>query len=451
MKNILYIIIGCLLFSGCGIYRQYSRPEIKTDGLYRDIESTDTVSLAALSWQELFTDSLLQRLITKGLEQNTNLSIARLRVEQAEALLLNAKLSYLPSVSLNPEGSLSSFDGFKAARAYNLSASASWELDVFGKITNAKRSAKAALESSQAYQQAVQTQLIATIADNYYTLLMLDRQLAINQDALLLWESTIKTFDALKNSGESNETAILQARANRLALESSIVSLKQSLYTLENQLSVLLGEVPQTITRGYFINQSFPDTLAVGVPLQLLSNRPDVLQAEFSLASASYATNSARSAFYPSITLSGSAGWTNSAGGLITNPGGWLLSAIGSISQPLFNQGRNIANLRIAKAQQEEAQLSFQQAILNAGQEVNDALSQWQSANERLVIGNLQIATLKEAVRQTELLMRYSSVNYLEVLTAQQTLLSAELSQVQNSFDKIQGIIRLYHALGGGK
>lgn len=451
MKNIFLIIIGSLLFTGCGIYNKYSSPEVNTEGLYRDIALTDSISLASVSWQELFTDPLLQELITKGLEQNTDLNIARLRVEQAEALLLNAKLSYLPSVALSPEGSIGAFDGAKPDRAYNLSATASWELDIFGKTTNAKRGAQAALEGSHAYRQAVQTQLISTIADSYYTLLMLDRQQAINEQTLVTWESSIRTFEALKAAGESNETAVLQAKANKLALESSIVATKQNIREIENQLSVLLGEVPQAINRGDLSEQSFPDSLAVGVPVQLLRNRPDVMQAEFSLAQAFYATNAARAAFYPGITLSGSAGWTNNGGGIVTNPGGLIWSVVGSLAQPIFNKGTNTANLRIAKTQQEEAQLLFWQTVLNAGKEVNDALTQWQSANARLDLGDQQITTLQEAVRQTELLMRYSSVNYLEVLTAQQGLLTAEITQAQNKFDKIQGIIRLYHALGGGK
>lgn len=459
LKYVVMIFAGCFVLSGCGIYNRYSRPEVNTEGLYRDTqtvdtlseEATDTLSLAAVSWKKLFTDPLLQQLIDRGLEQNTDLNIARLRVEQAEALLLGAKLAYLPSVSLNPDGSLSGFDGSKASKAYNLSVSASWELDIFGKTTNARRGAQAAFEGSRAYRQAVQTQLVSTIADTYYTLLMLDRQLAINEQTLSTWESTIRAFEALKRAGESNQTAVLQAQANRIALESSIVSARESIRRLENQLSVLLGDVPQTVSRGELSAQSFPDSLAVGVPVQLLRNRPDVRQAEFSLAQAFYATNAARAAFYPSIILSGSAGWTNNAGGIVSNPGGLLWSAIGSLAQPLFNKGANIANLRIAKAQQEEAQLTFRQTVLDAGREVNDALTQWQSANQRLSLGQSHIETLREAVRQTELLMRFSSVNYLEVLTAQQSLLAAELSQVQNSFDRIQGVIRLYHALGGGE
>lgn len=317
-------------------------------------------------------------------------------------------------------------------------------------MTNAKRGARAALEQSRAYEQAVQTQLVATIANSYYTLLMLDRQLSINGRTLENWEKTVTTLEALKRAGKSNDAAVLQARANRMTLEASVLTIRKSIHDTENSLSVLLAMPPQAIERGKLEEQTFPEDLSVGVPVQLLAARPDVRQAEYNLAQAFYATAAARSAFYPGITLSGSAGWTNNGGGVILNPGSWLMNAVASLTQPLFNRGTNIANLKVAKAQQEEAALSFQQSILNAGKEVNDALIQWQTAQGRIDIGMQQIVTLQDAVRKTELLMRYSSTNYLEVLTAQQSLLGAELTQVQDTFNKIQGVINLYHALGGG-
>lgn len=450
MKRIIIITLATCVLTGCGIYKPYSRPEVVSDELYRDAASEDSLSLASLAWQELFTDESLRNLIQQGLKQNTDLRIAHTRVEAAEAILMNARLSYLPSVSLSPEGGLSSLDGAKAGKTYNLAASASWEIDIFGKLTNAKRGARAALEQSRAYEQAVQTQLVATIANSYYTLLMLDRQLSINERTLENWEKTVKTLDALKRAGKSNDAAVLQARANRMTLEASVLTIRKSIHDTENSLSVLLAMPPQSIERGKLEEQTFPEDLSVGVPVQLLADRPDVRQAEYNLAQAFYATAAARSAFYPSITLSGSAGWTNNGGGVILNPGSWLMNAVASLTQPLFNRGANIANLRVAKAQQEEAALSFQQSILNAGKEVNDALIQWQTAQGRIDIGMQQIETLQEAVRKTELLMRYSSTNYLEVLTAQQSLLAAELTQAQDTFDKIQGVINLYHALGGG-
>ncbi len=449
MKLFGSILLAACLLTGCGIYKPYSRPEVATDGLYRDTSIVDTLSLNNYKWEQFFTDDALRNLIIRGLKLNTDLRIAHTRVKAAEAVLTNARLSYLPSVSLTPEGGLSRYDG-TTVKTYNLAASASWEIDIFGKVTNAKRGARAALEGSRAYEQAVRTQLIATIANSYYMLLLLDEQLTINEQTLENWENTVRTLEALKRAGKTNDAAVLQARANRMTLEGAVLSLRRSIRETENSLSVLLAMPPQNIERGTLDVQRFPEDLRIGVPLQLLAARPDIRQAEYALVQAFYATNAARSAFYPSVTLSGAAGWTNNGGGVILNPGSWLLNVLGSLTQPLFNRGTNIANLKVAKAQQEEATLVFQQAVLNAGKEVNDAIAQWQTAQERIKIGTQQVRTLKEAVRKTELLMRHSSVNYLEVLTAQQSLLAARLTQAQDRFDKIQGVISLYHALGGG-
>ena len=453
MKFAYYTFIllwAVCLMTGCSIYKPYSRPEVQTEGLYRDLEETrDTASIATLGWRNLFSDKNLQALIEKGLERNTNLRVAHIRVKAAEAVLMNARLSYLPSVVLTPDGSISGTEGAKAIKTYNLAASASWEIDLFGKVTNAKREALAALEGSRAYRQAVETQLIATIANSYYMLLMLDRQLIISEQTLITWKETEHSIEALKRAGKSNDAAVLQAKANRLALEASVVSIRKSIRETENVLSALLADTSHDIMRGALQKQQFPDTLSAGLPIQLLANRPDVRQAEWNLAQAYYATNAARSAFYPSLTLSGSTGWTNNVGGVVVNPGSWLFSAVGSLMQPLFNQGTNIANLRQAKARQEEALLLFQQSLLDAGKEVNNALTRWQSARIRIDYVNQQIMTLQEAVRKTELLMQHTSTNYLEVLTARQRLLEAELTQAQDKFEEIQGVIDLYHAVGG--
>ena len=453
MKFAYYTFIllwAVCLMTGCSIYKPYSRPEVQTEGLYRDLEETkDTASIATLGWRNLFSDKNLQALIDKGLERNTDLRVAHTRVKAAEAVLMNARLSYLPSVVLAPDGSISGTEGAKAIKTYNLAASASWEIDLFGKVTNAKREALAALEGSRAYRQAVETQLIATIANSYYMLLMLDRQLIISEQTLITWKETEHSIEALKRAGKSNDAAVLQAKANRLALEASVVSIRKSIRETENGLSALLADTSHDIMRGALQKQQFPDTLSAGLPVQLLANRPDVRQAEWNLAQAYYATNTARSAFYPSLTLSGSTGWTNNVGGVVVNPGSWLFSAVGSLMQPLFNKGTNIANLRQAKALQEEALLLFQQSLLDAGKEVNNALTRWQSARIRMDYVNQQIMTLQEAVRKTELLMQHTSTNYLEVLTTRQRLLEAELTQAQDKFEEIQGVIDLYHAVGG--
>lgn len=452
MKKILLCLFLIVELSGCHIYKAYERPDVAvTDSLYRQpVQPTDTASLASLSWRELFTDPQLQQLIETGLRNNTDLNIARLKVKEAEALLMTSRLSYLPSLSLTPQGNLTCVDGSKASKTYNLAASADWEIDLFGKLLNAKRGAQAALEQSEAYRQAVQTQLVATIANSYYSLLMLDCQLDITRRTAESWDESVRAMKALKLAGQATEMAVAQAEASKLSVDASILSIERQINEMENSLSTLLGLTPQEVKRSTLEAQQFPDSLATGVPLQLLSRRPDVRQCEAQLAVAYYATNSARSAFYPSVTLSGSAGWTNAAGAVVTNPGQWLLSAVGSLVQPLFNRGKNIASLKIAKAQQEEALLTFNQSLLDAGAEVNDALVQWQTARQRIQLDKQQTEALRSALRSSELLMQHSSQNYLEVLTARQSLLQAELDMVTDRFDEIQGVINLYHALGGG-
>lgn len=451
-KSLLYISLLSVCLSSCRIYQRYDRPDMSVvDSLYRQsLSSADTTSIASLSWKELFTDERLQQLIEQAISGNTDLNIARLKVDEAKASLGASKLAYLPSLSLTPQGSLSSVDAKKPTQTYNLSAAAEWELDIFGKLTNAKREARALLEQSEAYRQAVQTQLVATVAESYYTLLMLDKQLNITRRTAEVWDDYLRAMKALKKAGQTTEMAVSQTEASKLSVDASVLTLEQQISETENSLSALLGVPSYKIERATLEEQSFPDALSVGVPLRLLQHRPDIRQSEAELKAAFYVTNQAYAAFYPSITLSGTAGWTNSAGGAISNPGNWLLTAVGSLVQPLFNRGQIIANLKVAKAQQEEALLTFRQSLLDAGTEVNDALVQWQTARKRILLSNKQINSLQSALKSSELLMKYSSQNYLEVLTARQSLLSAELTVVSDQFDEIQGVINLYHALGGG-
>lgn len=455
--KLITLSVSCLLLSSCGIYTTYERPsDINTDGLYgqdlnEEVVAVDTASIASLSWRELFTDSHLQMLIEHALQSNTDLLSAQQRIKEAEATLSSAKLAYLPSFMLTPQGGVSSFDKSKGSWTYTGIASASWEIDIFGKLTNAKRRSKALYLQSLEYEQAVSTSLIANVANLYYTLLMLDEQYRISEETAVNWRESVRTMRAMMAAGMTNEASVSQSEANCRQVEASLLDLKQQIKEVENSLSILLGEVPGGIERGHLARQDFPEDLTVGVPLQLLSRRPDVKSAELSLASAFYSTNAARSAFYPSITLSGTAGWTNSAGNMIINPGKLLLSAVGALTQPLFNKGLNIAQLKIAKAQQEEAKLAFQQALLNAGSEVNNALTQVQTARGKTELRTGQITSLENAVRSTQLLMQHGTSTYLEVLTAQQSLLSAQLTQVADRFDEIQGIINLYQALGGGR
>ncbi len=445
MKKILipFILLTVVMMNSCALYKEYERPDITfVDSLYNRIPTADDYeSIASLTWKELFADTLLHNLIELGLENNTDLEIARLKVEQAEATLKTSKLAFYPNVSFSAQ-----IGANQNGSNYSLAPTASWEVDAFGRLHNTKEGAKASLAATKAYQQAVQTQLIATIADAYYTLLMLDEQLDISKRTLNTWEENIRTLSALKRAGKTNEAAVLQAKANKVNVEASILSLEKQIIEQENSLSALLGLVPQEFERNELAEQVFPDTLLMGLPLSSLVNRPDVRQAEYKLVEAYYATNVARSYFYPSITLSGTAGWSGVSG----NPGDFIFNAVGSLMQPIFNQGKNKARLKISESQRQEALLNFKQTLLDAGTEANNALISWQTARKRLDSDKLQIVYLKGAVMNTQLLMKNGQADYLEVLTAQKNLLQAELTGTNDKYLEIQSVITLYHALGGG-
>lgn len=353
MRNSIYIlVVGLLFLNSCHIYRNYQRPEgLPVDSLYRQtpIASDDSLCLGDLPWQELFQDSQLQQLIQLGLENNTDMQIALLRVDQARSQLQAARLAFLPSLSLSPQGALSRTDGSNAVKTYELPIQASWEIDLFGKLRNAKQETQAALLQQEAYQLAVRSDLIANIANSYYTLLLLDDQIDLTTSTLDVWKEQVRLLESRFKVGEETENAVTQARASLYELEASLTDLQKQLYETENALCSLLGITSRHIERTSLAEQQLPEIGSIGIPLRLLSKRPDVVQAEMELASAYYSTNQARSAFYPNLTLSGSAGWTNSLGEVVTNPGGWILSAIASLTQPIFNQGKLISNLRVSK------------------------------------------------------------------------------------------------------
>ncbi len=447
-KRILLVALLSSMLSSCGLFSKFENepePEI-VDDLYSYIEATsDTTNIGSIAWKDLFSDTYLQALIDKGLERNTDLNLARANVEQAEITLKTARLAYAPSLGLNLSGTINN----TPTRSYTISSSASWEIDIFGKIKNNKEQQKMALEQSKAYSQAVQTQLISTLASSYYSLLLLDDQLDISRRSLVAWKANVHTIEVLRNAGRLNQTSVLQAKANQASLEASIVSIEEQIAALENSISALLLSPAHKIERGKLNDARFPEQLAVGVPLQLLSNRPDVRVAEYNLAQAYYATNVARASLYPSLTLGGSVSYSDGTGS-VSNPKDIILSAVASIVQPLFYQNTLRAQVNISKSQQEQALLEFNQSILDAGVEVNTALIEWQSATDRLVFNQQQLDLLTEAVRSSELLMKHGNINYLEVLTAQQTLLSAELDYTSNKYDQIQGVINLYRSLGGG-
>lgn len=456
MKTIHIIITGLtvLILSSCGVYKSYTRPDgITTEGLYREKSAhvDTTQNMATFGWKEFFSDPFLQSYIETGLRQNTDLRIAGLRVDQAEAALNAAKLSYLPSLSVSGQGGVNSVDGGSSVWTHSETLSASWEIDFFGKIRNANAQVRAQMEQSVDYRQAVQSRLISTIAVNYYTLIMLHKQLDISGQTLDNWSENVRALKAMRNAGMTTEAAVSQAEGNYYQVEASVAELKQQITELENSFSALLGNVSQEIVIDKSAQNGLSQpVLPVGLPIELLSNRPDVRQAESGLKYSFYGTNAARAAFYPSITLGGNAGWSNNLGTAITNPAQFITSAVGSIVQPLFSQGRLTAQLKIAKSQQEEATLVFQQTLLDAGVEINNALSAYQTSRIKSKSYEQQISSLQNAVRSTRLLMQHGSGGYLEVLTAQQSLLAAELVQIENEFSEARNVIVLYRALGGG-
>lgn len=431
----IFAAAAALTLGGCSVYREYSRPEnIDTDGLY-GFAVTDTTSVAELGWRDFFRDTTLQHLIECALDNNRNLAIAAQKVVEAEASLSVARLSMLPTASFNPTFSLT-------GNTLNLPVNASWEIDLRGSLTNARRSAMAGYEQSLVYRQSVETELIASIARAYYTLEMLDSKLAISRQTAASWKENVRIMKAMKEAGMTNEASVAQTEANSCSIEASLFDLEYQIQQMENTICLLAGLKPQHIERGTFDKSAIAMDTATGIPAQLLSRRPDVMSAELELRKAFYNTAAARSSFYPQLTLNGMAG--------LPVLSDFIVSLGASLAQPIFNAGRNRANLKIAKARQEEALLAFEQTLLEAGAEVNDAIGKCRAAESKTDIRIRQIENLRSAVNSTELLMHNSGATYLEVLTAQQSLLSARLLQISDQYDTLDGMISLYKALGGG-
>ena len=427
--------LAAVVFTGCkSLYGRYERPDINTRGLVRDaVSATDTLAVADTSsfgdmpWRTVFTDSQLQALIERGLVNNTDLLNAALNVKMAEAQLKAARLAFVPSFTFSPQGTISSWDGNKAMKTYQLPVAASWSIDLFGNLLSQKRSSQMALLGTRDYQLVVKTNVISSIANMYYTLLMLDRQLAIVTDMENLTKDTWELMKVQKDLGRVRSTGVQSAEANYYSVQTQRVDLQRQIRETENSLSLLLAQPVQTIARGKLEDQSLPTNLSIGIGLRMLNNRPDIHYAEMSLAQCFYNVETARSKFYPNLTISGSGTFTNSSG-------------IGQI----------VAGLKVAKAQYEQAYNKWKNAILSAGSEVSNALVVYNSAEEKSRLEAKRIATLKQNVEDTKQLLNQSNSTYLEVITAQQNLLNAELSKVADDFNKMQAVVNLYQALGGG-
>lgn len=454
----MILVSAAALMSSCGIYNKYERPEVNATGLVRDVTSNtdtlavaDTTSFGNLPWRSVFTDPQLQALIEQGLANNVDLLNAALNVKMVEAQLTAAKLAFVPSFTFSPQGTISSWDGSKTTKTYSLPINASWSIDLFGNLLNQKRSAQMALLATKDYQLVVKTNLIANIANAYYTLLMLDKQLEIVDNMTQLTKDTWNMMKLQKELNNAKETSVQSAEANYYSVLAQAADLKRQIRETENSLSLLLGQQAQTIGRGKLENQSLPTEFSTGVGIQMLNNRPDVHYAEMTLAQCFYDTQAARSQFYPNITISGSGAFTNSSGAGIVNPGKWLLQAIGSLVQPIFQNGRLVAQLKVAEATQEQAYNTWQNAVLAAGSEVSNALVLYNSSDEKSKLEQKQIESLTKNVQYTKDLFSMGGSTYLEVITAQQSLLNAELAKVQDDFYKMQAVVNLYYALGGGR
>ena len=458
IKNIIPFAASALLLASCGIYNKYERPEVNAQGLIRDVQSdtdtlavADTTSFGNLPWRQVFTDPQLQSLIETALAHNTDYLNCALNVKMVEAQLAMAKLAFLPSVAFTPQGTISQWDGNKASKVYSLPVSASWTVDLFGNILNVKRSTQMQLLGMKDYQLVVKTKLITNVANMYYTLLMLDRQLEILNSMSELTQDTWRIMKLQKELGRAKETSVQSAEASHYGVLTNIADMKRQIREVENSLSLVLGQPAQTIARGKLADQSLPTEFSTGVGIQLLANRPDVHYAEMALASCFYDTQQARSNFYPQLTISGTGAFTNNGGAGIVNPGKWLLSAVGSLVQPIFQNGRIVAGLKVAKYKQEQAFNTWQQAVLSAGAEVSNALVQYNSSDEMSKLDAKRVDVLTKNVDMTRELFKSSSATYLEVISAQSNLLNAQISKVTDDFSKMQAVVSLYSALGGGR
>lgn len=466
LRNLIVAASVSMLLTGCGIYNKYNNKVETPAGVFGTEQGAATggESVAQLSWREFFTDPLLQQLIEQALASNTDLNSARIAVEKSKAALLAAKLAYLPSLYLAPQGTLAKFDNNPWSKTYNLPLQLSIDVDVFGSITNKKRASKAVLLQAQMYEEAVRTNLISIVAQQYYMLQLLDRQLDILTMTDSLWGSSLETQKSLFENGKAYATAVNQMEASYINVKTQIVDTRRSILSTENALCKLLAITPQHIERKKWGTSSITEKpkdpldqhminaqlLKIGVPATMLELRPDIRMANHAMEEAFYNTQAARSAFFPSITLTGTAGWTNSAGEMIINPGKLLLTAVGQLTQPIFARGKLIANLKINKLTYEDLQNKYVQTVIDAGNQVNEAMADCECAQEKYAYYRRQVEVLYDAYTGTHELMDNGKANYIEVLMAQEDLLQAQLSEAANLYKGAQAVISLYIALGGG-
>ncbi|MGQ8337020.1 TolC family protein [Sunxiuqinia sp. A32] len=454
IKVILLIGISAILVS-CSSTSHFHQESVNTDGLF-GIDATDTTTMANAPLEDIFSDAALIKLIDEGLSNNPDLQIATQRVLEAEAYFSQSKASLLPGINARGTGTYQHNpksiypDGPRDVESYQLGLEASWEVDLWGKLRSSKRSAYANLLASDAGQKAVQTRLIANIATAYYNLMALDAQLAITHETVQNNIELVETMKVLKESGRVTGAAIVQSEAARYAAEVTIPDLEQRIRQTENTICLLLGRVPGTIERGLLDQQKVADMLNTGVPSQLLENRPDVMQAEYAVISAYEITNSAKAYFYPALTITAQTGFASTDLADLLDPTSFASNVLGGLTAPLFNKRANVTRLKVAKAQQEESLINLRNTLLTAGQEVNNALGSFESSQKKMDLRLLQVESLEKSVEYTKELLTYGSATYTEVLNAQQYLLSAQLSNVNDHLQQLNAVVSLYRALGGG-
>lgn len=450
-------LFAAITISACQLANRYQAPTVDTAALYRGATSTDTVTIADTPWRDYFTDTYLIALIEEGLRNNADLQVAVTAIRQAEANLGMARAAYFPTVALTGQIANTTTSNSTQTLSHNTSSptlaiASTWELDIWGKLNRQSRSKYALFLKSNAYKNMVQSALVANIATSYYSLLALDEQLQITSETVELLEANVLTMEAMQTAGMLNAAAVEQSKALMLSTKLRINDLEKSIYQTENAINLMLGRKPDAIARTTFAAQRVPERMDYGVPAQLLAKRPDVLQAELAFRSAFELTNVAQASFYPSITLNAgsmigfaASGFTNffSLENLMAN-------VIGGLTQPIFNRRQLTGNLKIAKAQQEAALITFKNTVLTAGQEVSNILFAYQSSINKNSIRQQQIEATQRAVIYTRELLTAGEANYTEVLTAEQSYLSAQLSQVNDKLEQLQYAVQLYRALGGG-
>lgn len=463
MKNKIYKIVfvaaAGVMLQSCFTAKDYKRPNVKAENLYRtEVVAQDSTTLADIKWDKMFTDPILQGHIKKGLQNNFDARVAIQNIVSSEAYLKQGKAGFFPTLSGTASwqhqelAKNSQFGSFfqGSLDTYLLTANLSWEADIWGKIRSNKRAYNASYLQTIAANQTVKTTIIANVAAMYYQLLALDEQLKVAENTLENRTESIETIKALMQAGSANEVAVKQTEAQKYATEITIADLKNSITLTENGLSLLLGEAPHKIERSTFAAQQVNPELKLGYSASLLKNRPDVISAEYGLVNAFELTNVARSAFYPSLTITAQGGLQSVDLKTWFSTNSLFATILTGLTQPIFNQRQIRTRYEAAKATQEIAYVNFEKAIVTASREVSDALANYNNAEQKIGLYEQQTDALKKAADYSDELLNYGMVNYLEVLTAKANALNSELSLIDMKYQKLSATITLYKALGGG-